>query len=58
MVFLECSQRKISVIFRQKLLIEVRTIETLIQIKNLFEFFVSDKPKPRNHLHHEHTVFV
>ena len=32
-------EKKISVIFRQKLLIEVRTIETLVQIKNLFEFF-------------------
>ena len=58
MSFLECSPRKISIIFRQKLLIELRAIVTLIQIKNLLKFFVSDKPKPGNHLHHEHTVFV
>ena len=45
---LGCSMRKISVNSRQKLLIELWAVATLIEIKNLLEFFVSDKPEPGN----------
>ena len=39
------------VIFQQNFLIELRGIATLVQIKNLSDFFVSDKPEWGNHLH-------
>ena len=43
---------------QQKLLIELGTIATLIQIKNILEFFVSDKPEPGNLIRHENTSFL
>ena len=52
------SNRRHFVFSQQKLLIELRAIATLLQIKNLFEFFVSDKPTPGNHLHHGHNASV